>query len=224
MSTRADLSIKFYARLTQEQKERFIEQTILEELPDLPYYSSVSGSGYEADGTVYLKVSNGTQLLEAYKAFPPIDLVMSDDTFLSFIPKKNAEGKTGITNIYPFYYELTRTSMDHPTNISFIWYTRLNNLCVKVDVVVEFNFQFMHMPELSFGPITNAAGKTIDYKWEATTGLINSGTRAKMYTADNTSARYYFYWVESETSNLADLIPFIWMDLDKEENVQVTKE
>ena len=81
-----DMTSKESERLAREQKESEIKARVLGLLPELPYYTGVHGFGYKCDGWVKLTVNNGTQLLEVYKALPPVELVKHSDSCTSFFP------------------------------------------------------------------------------------------------------------------------------------------
>jgi hypothetical protein len=92
---------------------------------------------------------------------------------------------------------------------------------VKVDVKLEFNFQFVDMPNI-FRVQKEIAIDQYEWVWEVQPGMKAASERIKWYQTSD-SGRYTYYWNESEAEDLDEIIPDIWLGREGE-NVQVTKE
>ena len=122
-------------------------------------------------------------------------------------------------NVSPFLFTLEGFIHEKATRkeFSFTWYSDLQGIMVKVEVVMLLNMKFELMPDI-YKYQKKIAFKQYVWEWEASSGL-KSGERVKWYSTSE-SGRFTYYWNESEAEDLEEVIPTLWLDHGKEENVQ----
>lgn len=220
-----DLASKESEHAAKVRKEAETSALILASLPELPYYKNVHGYGFKCDGWVILTVNNGTQLLEAYKALPPVELVKYSDSCTSFFPLEKMTDEESQTDkgtpVSPFLFKLEGFNFEGSSTskeYTFEWFSKLGSLMIKVEVNLQFDFKFVNMPDI-FRVQKEIAFKQYEWVWEASPGIKVVGERIKWYQ-DSEHGQYTYYWNESEAEDLDEVIPDIWLG-SIEENVKI---
>lgn len=134
---------------TKEERIKEIQEASLKAIQDvelecklidlLPVdnYEFFSLHAYKAEASVRFKVQTRADVLALLEKLPAMDLILHQDSCMSFFPACRIEDKDRGTllPIAPWYYKVERV-LNYPTVATFNWFTKISDYIYAIHVIV----------------------------------------------------------------------------------------